>query len=56
MAGFEEPNHNPARIMLSFEKRFFGGSSLTTKYKGQSEKFDDLKTGTPSVFQVKDMF
>ena len=51
---FEEPNHNPARIMLSLEKRFFGDSSLTTKYKGQSEKFDDLKTGTPSVFQVKD--
>ena len=25
-----------------------------TNYKGQSEKFDDLKTGTPSVFHVKD--
>ena len=54
MAGLEEPNHNPARITLSLEKRFFGDSSLTTKYKGQSEKFDDLKTGTPLVFQVKD--
>lgn len=42
--------------MLSFEKRFLGGSSLITKYRGQSEKFDDVKTGTPSVFQVQDMF
>lgn len=29
---------------------------LTTKYNGQSGEFDDLKTGTPSVFQVNDMF
>ena len=42
--------------MLSFEKRFLGGSSLITKYRGQSEKFDDVTTGTPSVFQVQDMF
>ena len=52
MEGFKV-NPHPARIM-SLEKRFLGDSSLTTNYQGQSEKIADLKTGTPSVFQVKD--
>ena len=28
----------------------FGGNSLTIKYTGHMENFEDLKTATPSVF------
>lgn len=50
MVGLEELNYNFVRIMLFLEKCFFGDSLLIIKYKGQSEKFDDLKIGILLVF------
>lgn len=55
MIGFELPNHRPAKLMFSLCMRSLYDSLLIIKYRGKRENLDDLKTGMPSVFHVREM-
>jgi hypothetical protein len=56
ISGFELPYHMPANSRFSFLILIVGGNSLMIMCKGQKENEEDLKTGTPSVLNCKDIF
>ena len=55
MKGLCGPYQKPAKIMFSFFILPLYGSSFMERKNGHKENLEDLNTGTPSVFQVKDM-